>query len=469
VSPGHLDLGRAYLERGRPDRAEEELRRALSQDPDDVECLTMLGFAVLGLGRSKEALELARQAVAADPEWCTPHLLLSHALTALERPKQAELPARTAIELDPEDVLCHGALAAALGAQRRWREALEAAERGLELDPESEGCGNLRARALIQLGKAGDADFALEGALRRNPEDSGTHENLGYAALHRGDARGALTHYREALRLDPTSDAARAGMVAALKARNVVYRVFLTFSLWLTRIPSGKVFLLMVVSVIVRSALLETAEANPALAPLVWTVLGGILAFILLTWLAEPLFNLLLRFDREGRQALDSVQLRQANWFAGWLALTVGALVLWLQGDRFDEMVPLVIGMLLLPVVTAAGAEGKGAKAILASTLVLAMVGGFAAIEDYRADRQAEPIMPYVERLSEAAQLDPELEREELLQWPDAEREAYLGLRVTLPVLKARRERAETAFNIFLYGFVAFTWLCGGILTTGTR
>jgi hypothetical protein len=132
-------------------------------------------------------------------------------------------------------------------------------------------------------------------------------------------------------------------------------------------------------------------------------------------------------------------------------------------------MVPLVIGMLLLPVVTAAGAEGKGAKAILASTLVLAMVGGFAAIEDYRADRQAEPIMPYVERLSEAAQLDPELEREELLQWPDAEREAYLGLRVTLPVLKARRERAETAFNIFLYGFVAFTWLCGGILTTGTR
>jgi hypothetical protein len=51
------------------------------------------------------------------------------------------------------------------------------------------------------------------------------------------------------------------------------------------------------------------------------------LVFVLLTWFAYPLFNLLLRFNKFGRYALSRDQRRAANWFGLCLAVFAVAVV----------------------------------------------------------------------------------------------------------------------------------------------
>ena len=72
-------------------------------------------------------------------------------------------------------------------------------------------------------------------ALANDPENALTHANQGWALLHRGDHAKALEHFREALRIDPELDWARAGIVEALKARHLIYRLMLRFFLWIGR------------------------------------------------------------------------------------------------------------------------------------------------------------------------------------------------------------------------------------------
>ena len=469
---GHRDLGRAYLERARPDLAEEELRRALAEDPDDPEALALLGHALVSLDRARDAMEVAEQAVGAAPDWAEPHLVLARAHLALSRAQQAEASARTALAIDPEESRGHSLTGWALAEQRRWREALEAAEAGLELDPESRGCGNLRARALIHLGEADGADFALGDQLRRDPENPMTHANLGWAALHRGDHEQATRHYREALRLDPSFDHARAGLVEALKARNLVYRTLLRFGLWLTRIPSRTVVLLMVGSVLARNILRNLAVHNPSVAPALWTIYFGIVAFIILTWVAGPVFNLLLRFHPDGRYALHPLQVRQANWFAGWLFATLVVLGVWVGGGPVTGIAPLFMALMLIPISTAAGeGDERQVRVYRWALAFLLLTGGFASIQHAFVTAKLE-----AGTRAEAPAYSPELvtpkpgapEGKPLTEMSSEEVLAASRQPAESELIERRRD-AEGAFGLFILGLVAFSWFRSGTFTTGTR
>ena len=94
--------------------------------------------------------------------------------------------------------------------------------------------------ALVQLGRKDEAQQTLGSALANDPENALTHANQGWALLHRGDHAKALEHFREALRIDPELDWARAGIVEALKARHLIYRVMLRFFLWMGRQSQGR-------------------------------------------------------------------------------------------------------------------------------------------------------------------------------------------------------------------------------------
>src|SRR5581483_22686 len=66
----------------------------------------------------------------------------------------------------------------------------------------------------------------------------------------------------------------------------------------------------------------------PRLAPLVTLLLLSYILFGILTWIAYPLFNLLLRFNAMGRLALAREQALAANWVGGCLLASVVWLVL---------------------------------------------------------------------------------------------------------------------------------------------
>ncbi|MFN0314982.1 MAG: tetratricopeptide repeat protein, partial [Burkholderiales bacterium] len=175
----------------------------------------------------------------------------------------------------------------------RWEDGLHAAESALELDPTNSAGLYLRSTALSQMNRMDEAAATTQSALAANPEDALAHASRGWQEMRVSNFDAAMTHFQEALRLDSTSDLARKGMVETLKARNPIYRTLLVCFLWCSNLQANTFWGLIVGGFLLSMQARMFAESNPQWAPLTWLVLGPYLAF-LLTWIAHPLFKLLL-------------------------------------------------------------------------------------------------------------------------------------------------------------------------------
>lgn len=282
----------------------QELRGLLAVEPDHVAAHALLAIALAQTDALDEARAEAQQAVGLDPELDFAHRALAVVLFHREEHEAAAAAIRRAIELDPDDADHHGMLAQIRCAQRRWHDALTAADEGLALDPHDVECLNLRSLALTKLGRGAEATDTVDAALAKDPDNPYTHQARAWALLHRGDSKGAIHHFQEALRRDPTLDGARAGLVEALKARNPIYRVVLSWFLWLDRHSQGKQFAILIGAwLIARYGSRALRDAGHETAA---TVVGlSWLGLVLLTACAVPLFNLLLLLHPLGRHALE--------------------------------------------------------------------------------------------------------------------------------------------------------------------
>ncbi|MBX6315032.1 MAG: tetratricopeptide repeat protein [Isosphaeraceae bacterium] len=309
----YLDRALVLYQQSRFDLAERELRRSLADDPDHPVAHALLAFCLASAKRLAEALDEAQTAIRLAPGLPFAHYALATVLYDQRRLPEAEEAIQEAIRLDPEDADHFTVLAAIQFDRRRWAEALKAADQGLALDPENLGCANYRAMALVKLGRKREAGATIQGALARDPENALTHANQGWTLLHQGDHRKALEHFREALRIDPELDWARVGIVEALKARHFVYRVMLRYFLWMSTL-SGRAQWVVLLAVFFGPGLLgEISRKNPWAAPVALPLAIGIVLFAFLTWVADPLFNLLLRVNKFGRYALARDQVAASN------------------------------------------------------------------------------------------------------------------------------------------------------------
>lgn len=154
-----------------------------------------------------------------------------------------------------------------------------------------------------------------------------THANQGWALLHRNDPTAALDHFREALRLDPTNDFAREGLLTALKARNPVFRLLMAYFLFLSRQQSAMRWVIILGVFFGQSLLRSVAKNHPELGIIIYPLVALVAVFIYSTWLADPLMNLVMRFDRYGRHALTDDQRKQSNLVGGCLLLAAGMFI----------------------------------------------------------------------------------------------------------------------------------------------
>jgi Flp pilus assembly protein TadD len=322
----HLPRGILLYQQDRYALAEQELRLAVAEATEDSTAHAFLALCLAEQGKLDPAGDEAKLAVRYGADEAFPHSVMAHVLFKRGRPAEAEAEARESLRLDPTDAHTYSILAAIRHDRRNWRGALEAAEDGLAYDPNHPGCTTARTLALLQLGQTDDAGDAAADALRRNPDNPLAHTSQGWAELQAGRPDAALTHFREALRLDPSSDWARHGMIEALKARYWIYRQMLRFFLWMGRLSRQAQWGLILGIVVVQQVLGQVGQANPALRPFTLPLLLGVIGFVVLTWVAEPLFNLLLRLNRFGRFALDRDQRRQSHWVGG--IVLVGLLAL---------------------------------------------------------------------------------------------------------------------------------------------
>jgi tetratricopeptide (TPR) repeat protein len=339
------------LQQSRHDLAEGELRQALAAEPGDAHAHALLALCLAHGEQFKEATEEAQQAIHLAPDFSFAHYALARILHDRAREDEAIPAINEAIRLDPSDADYLALLAQIQLAERRWPAALEAAEQGLQHDPEHVACTNLRAMALVKLGRKAEAGMTIDSALAKNPDNSLTHANQGWTLLERGDPGKALEHFRESLRLDPDNEWARHGIVEALKARNIIYALMLRYFLAMSKLSKGAQWGIIVGGYFGNQFLARIARSNPDWAPWILPIRILYVCFAVMTWIASPLFNLMLRLNRFGRLALSREQIVASNWIGACLLLALLALTGW-AGFGFKAewlLTALVFGFLVLP------------------------------------------------------------------------------------------------------------------------
>jgi tetratricopeptide (TPR) repeat protein len=372
----HYDRALLLYQQSRYDLAGEELRQELAEEPNNASAHALLALCLCNRKDFPAATREAEEAIRLAPDVAFTHYALAYALYHRDLLQQAEAAIQQALELAPWDADYHALLASIRFDQRRWPDALAAAEQGLSFDAEHTGCVNVRAMALVKLGRRAEAGATIGEALRRDPDDALTHANQGWTLLEQNQPHKAMEHFREALRLEPNLEWARQGIVEALKARHWVYRQMLRYFLWMGRISSRAQWGVILGLLFAQQFLAKAVP--PALAPLGEIVFWCLIVFVVLTWTADPLFNLLLRLNRFGRLALSREQIRASNWVGGCLLLTLVALVWWaVSGDVRFSLIALVSGCLVLPVAAAFKSRAGRPRLLMGLyTILLAVLGG---------------------------------------------------------------------------------------------
>lgn len=367
-----LDRVEVLMQQARFKLAEQELRQELAEDPHQPHAHAMLALCLAGEKKYAEAQREAEAAVHLAPDFAYCHYVLASVLADQDRFADAEPVAREALRLDPEDADYYALLSRIHLGRRRWNEALAAAEQGLQLDAEHVGCTNLRALALVKLNRREEAGATIDAALARNPENAVTHANQGWTLLQRHQPEKAMEHFREALRLDPELDWARAGIVEALKARHFIYRLMLGYFFWMSRLSQRAQWGVVIGGYLGYRFLYSFAQNNPAYAPFLWPVLILYFLFAVMTWIARPLFNLLLRCNRFGRLALSREETLASNWVGGSLASALLCLVLWLVTRNSTALLAaLTSGLMVIPIAGTFRASGKPRRTLAIYTGVL--------------------------------------------------------------------------------------------------
>ncbi|MGC3970265.1 MAG: tetratricopeptide repeat protein [Pirellulales bacterium] len=336
---------------GRYDEAERRLREVLLSDPQNASAHVLLSTCLLERKAYDEATNEAETAVGLQPDAPQTHFAMARVWHARRYADRAMQALEQAIRLDPHDADFHAFRAALLFEQSRWQDALAAAEAALAIEPEHVGANNFRAMALVKLGRRSEAGQTIDAALARDPEDAFSHANKGWALLEAHKPKEALGHFREALRLEPNLEYARVGIIEALKARNPLYGFFLRYALWMAKLPPRWQFGVILGAFLGNRLLRGVARENPALEPYLMPIFVAYGVFAIWTWLARPIFNLLLRLHPLGKHALSPEEKTETNWIGGLLgaALLCAAASFFIDESGVLIVAAMMLGALALP------------------------------------------------------------------------------------------------------------------------
>jgi tetratricopeptide (TPR) repeat protein len=381
----NFQKAQVLLEQGRFDLAEKELRLALAADPEDALVHAQLALCLAKSKRLEAALDEARLSIRKAPDNSYCHYVLASVQLDGDKREEAETAIQEAIRLDPEDPDYYALAANIQLARRKWRPALAMAEQGLRLDAGHIGCTNIRAIALNKVGRRQDAQGAIDTALRREPDNAMTHANQGWALLERGENERALEHFREALRLKPELEWAREGIITALKARHRIYRLILNYFFWMSKLSSRVQWALIIGGYLGYRFMLSYAKSHPSAAPWIWPVLGLYLLFVLLSWSADPIFNLLLRLSRFGRLALTRDEIVASNWVGAALCAALVSLVTWfILRSQPVQFTALFFGFMVIAISASFRcSQPRGRRQLRNFTIVLAAIGGLGLVMLY--------------------------------------------------------------------------------------
>jgi tetratricopeptide (TPR) repeat protein len=243
----------AFLKAGDHKGAEQEYRKALELNPENVKAHTDLGYILLAKGMYKEGMLHVSEAIKLDPNNADAHYNLGLAMLYQTKPDQAIRYFSRAVQLKPDYAEAHLNLGVALANRERFDEAIKHYSMALQVKPDyaeayynlgealsrqdklNEAAGHffkalqLRgdyADAYYSLGivfvRQGKSDEAIRSwleALRIKPDYADAHYNLGVVLASQGKLDEAIKHYSMALQIEPDYANAHYNLGVALARR----------------------------------------------------------------------------------------------------------------------------------------------------------------------------------------------------------------------------------------------------------
>ena len=213
----HL-LGVIFHQRGQHEAAAQQIECALRINPGDVRALNNRGIALYGAGRAAEALASYDRALAVQPDYAEALSNRGVALHALRRYQEALESyerALTARPIYPEALSNRGNALKALG---RLEDALASHDRALAILPAYAEAWSNRGDVLRELKRFTEALASYDRALALRPDMAETLSNRSAALYELGRIEEALANSDSALALRPNFAEALANRANALQA-----------------------------------------------------------------------------------------------------------------------------------------------------------------------------------------------------------------------------------------------------------
>ncbi|MCM2372624.1 tetratricopeptide repeat protein [Aporhodopirellula aestuarii] len=378
-------LQRAHLlmRQGRSDKAADQLKQLLAQDPGVAEAHAMLSLCMShDRDQWHDATREAEQAIHQAPDMGFSHYALAVIMQKRKRLPEALNAAKEAIRLDTAEPQYYALAASIHAQQQQWQNALETSTEGLAIDPDSEGCSTIRSLALERLGRPDDALAQANAAVARNPDSAESHAMRGWAQLHSGDHLAAQDSFREALRLDPTDNFARSGMIEALNNNHLLFRLVFRFYSFIGRMAQGAQWAIILGLFFGMRLLNSLADQYPAIEPYVLPISILYLSFCLLSWIAEPLFNTFLRFHPFGKFLLSDKQRWSSNLVGTCIGIgVVGGIIQAIRGDLVGGIIMFLAPVFLsLPISTSFEVDEGWPRTVCIAISVVLTVLCFTAI-----------------------------------------------------------------------------------------
>ncbi len=202
------DLGVAFLENGKPERARGEFDKALRVNPRHVPSLLERGKFLLAMRLPLKAQEDFTTAIAISPREAEAYAQLAFLYQGQRMPAQAERYLRKAVDLEPQSARYHTLLADFYRTEKKFQQALPQYLAALKTSSEEVLLLEALAFSYREVGRYEEAVTTLKRALTLDERNAHLHFRLGevYARMKQYD--GAARQFGEAARLNPLLPAA---------------------------------------------------------------------------------------------------------------------------------------------------------------------------------------------------------------------------------------------------------------------
>ncbi len=343
-----LERASLLIRQQRYTEAQNILIQVIASNSDDLQPYAMLAEVLVETKELEEAERITNLAIEKAPHYDVLYYIKARVMLHQEKYVVAEENLAQAVQINPNDGDYFALWSSVKLIRKKYPEALELANKALEVDPDNIHGLNMRSTALLRLNKKEESFNTIEGALGEDPNNAYTHTNYGWGLLEKGDHKKALEHFKKALSINPEFEYARTGMAEALKSRYFVYKQFLSYTLWISRLSSGYQWAFILGMYLGFQYLEKLANDYPVLSPYLTPllILMGLVAFS--TWVIGPISNLFLRLNVYGRHLLERDEIRNSNYVGICLIVFIVGIIGYLISGVDPWLTVIVFGFAMM-------------------------------------------------------------------------------------------------------------------------